>query len=711
MIRVHRLRLAALIVAAALAACGGGSHVTPGATAQSPALSNYNGPAALSVSWNQGIVAKATYVGPLSGNPIMSIDVRFALRNEQGLLQYAAAASNPQSAGYRHFLTPQQIGAMFGANTGDVSTAAAYFKNYGLALSTWPQQLSGVVTGPRAGMERAFGVTFGVYRLGTQTFIAPAAGAAHFSSVVPIRSAQLAAVSLAHDYIIRLGAGAFAGNSPQQIGNGFDYSSAWSQGLTGGGITVGIIGTGPIDIGTNEVGGPFNNGGDVGLYQKTFHEISGFGLASTGTSITIVPVAPQTPSPTNNETGSGLTSGWATPPPVTASSNTCTSEGGAVNYSIVPIAGTCNPEDGEAQLDTESVAGLAPDATVRFYLGYNPAFCSTPGNCPANSTGLQGLGDPDDEIQQAIADDSADVLSLSYGLGELDAYDEGYFNLSGSGFGPDEFAALVSEGIAVFVSSGDTGNESCVDPTTGLHITTPCISYPASDPSAVGVGGVNIPLDPSGTLSGQITAWADQTTSGGNGTFGNNVGSGGGVSAVFATPVYQSGVEPAAGADPSSPQLGGMRGSPDIALDADPLTGPSELENGNFGGGFFASGGTSAAAPEAAAMWALVLEACKASSACATATGAKPYRLGNPDGLIYKIYSSSSNGLSYHDVFYDVLYGENQAVSNGGTPSSPVPGPPITGCCTAGPGYDLVTGVGSPFTGHLIQAITGTTVP
>lgn len=303
------------------------------------------------------------------------------------------------------------------------------------------------------------------------------------------------------------------------------------------------------------------------------------------------------------------------------------------------------------------------------------------------------------------------MLSLSYGLGELDAYDAGYFDLSGAGFGPDEFAALASEGIAVFVSSGDTGNESCVDPSTGLHITTPCISYPASDPSVVGVGGVNIPLDPGGNLVGQITAWADQTTSGGDGTFGNNVGSGGGVSAVFTTPAYQNSVEPATGANPTSPQLGGMRGVPDIALDADPNTGPSILIQGSFGGGFGPNGGTSAAAPQAAAMWALVLQACKASAACATATGATPYRLGNPDALIYKIYSSSSNGLSYANVFYDVMYGENQAVSNGGTLSSPVPGPIIAGCCTAGPGYDLVTGVGSPFAGHLIQAATGTTIP
>jgi kumamolisin len=718
MIRRSWERIAAIAVTIALAGCAGGGHITPaGSNAGAPALSQYNGPAALAVNWNQGALTSATYVGPLMGNPTVSIDVGFALRSEQGLLQYAAAASNPRSANYRHFLTPQQIGQMFGANSNDVATAAAYFEKYGLSLNTWPQHLTAVVTGPVTNMEQAFGVTFGVYRVGTQTFIAPSAGAAHFASTVPIRSAQLAKVSVATTYIIRLGAGAFVGYSPQQLGGGFDYRSAWSQGLTGSGITVGIIGTGPIDTGTNELGGPFNNGGDVGVYQKTFGEISEFGLASTGTPITIVPVAPQTPSPINNSTGSIYTSGFATPPPVTALSATCTNQDtGVVDYSEFPIAGTCNPEDFEAQLDTETVAGLVPNATVKFYLAYNTSVCASPGICPTNSTGIQGLADWEDEAQQAIADDSVDVLSLSFGLGETSAQASGL--VSGvTGYGPDTFAALASEGIAVFVSSGDNGNEACLNPGTGYttYLTTPCVSYPASDPSVVGVGGVNIPLDPSGTLAGEITAWADQTTGGGNGKFGNNIGSGGGVSQIFTTPSYQSGVEPSASANPSSPQLNGMRGVPDIALDADPQTGPTTLINANFPSstiaGYGASGGTSAAAPEAAAMWALVLQACKTSASCASATGSVPYRLGNPDGLIYKIYNSSMNGLSYHNVFYDVLYGENQAVSNGGTVTSPTAGPVITGCCTAGPGYDLVTGVGSPFTGHLIQAITGTSVP
>ena len=688
----------ASIAAFALSSCsGGGGSNTPTLPAANPAQgpTTYNGPAALTYTWNQSVVTSAQYVGPLSGDGPMTVHVGLRLQNASGLLQYAQDASNPKSPLYRQFLTAQEIGARFGASNSDVAAAAKYFQANGLTFNTWPQQLVGVVHGNRSAMEKAFGVTFGMYQMHGVAFIAPSGGSPHFLQPVPVVSAMLAAnVTNATPFIIRFGAGNFVGYSPQQIAHGFDYSGAWSSGYSGSGITVGIIGTGPIDVNPS-------NGGDVGLYQKTYGEIGQFHLASTGTSVAIVAASPQPASAQNNNTGTAPyddPSGLATPPPVTAPCGNQLS-------SVFPTA-TCNPEDGEAQLDTETVAGLAPKASVKFYLAYNDTDCTTfAGLCPTGALGIQGLFIADDEIQQAIADDTADVLSLSYGQGESTAYNN-YFDGSGDGIGPEEFAALATEGIAVFVSSGDTGNEACKNASTGVWLTTPCVSYPASDPSVVAVGGVNIPLDSYGTLTGQITAWADQTSLGGSGSFGNNIGSGGGVSQYFGAQTWQQNVKTPTTSNPPSPQLNGKRGVPDIALDADLFTGPSILFDGNFGGGYGASGGTSAAAPEAAAMWALVLQACRATTGCGNGPSGHSYRLGNPDGLLYQIYSSGAHNLAYNQVFYDVLYGENQANGAGATP-----GPPITGCCTAGTGYDLVTGLGSPFAGHLIQAVTGAQVP
>jgi len=212
------------------------------------------------------------------------------------------------------------------------------------------------------------------------------------------------------------------------------------------------------------------------------------------------------------------------------------------------------------------------------------------------------------------------------------------------------------------------------------------------------VGGVNAPFNESGRLNGQITAWADNTTGGGNGEFDNNVGSGGGISAVFKAPKFQS--EAVKGAT--------MREVPDISLDADPDTGVAIVAYAKWHPYVFAEGGTSAAAPEANAQWAVVLSACKATPACETAGGAKPYRLGNATPYYYEIYTGKA-ALPYAQTVYDVIYGDNQPVPASPVPASPSPFPTPVGY-SAGPGYDLVTGVGVPFTGHLIDAVvTGAT--
>ena len=218
------------------------------------------------------------------------------------------------------------------------------------------------------------------------------------------------------------------------------------------------------------------------------------------------------------------------------------------------------------------------------------------------------------------------------------------------------------------------------------------MSYPASDPNVVAVGGANIQVNELGNLTGPMTAWADNTTAGGSGTFSNDVGSGGGISSVFAPAPWQLALVPGAV----------NREIPDVSLDADPLTGPSIGYNLAFpGGGFAPIGGTSAAAPETAAQWGVVLSACAASPACATAPGPKPYRLGNPAAIYYAIAASPAG---YAGTFYDIITGSNQAVAPG-TGGQP-------GGYNAGPGYDMVTGIGVPFTGHLIDAIiTGAQVP
>ena len=403
-------------------------------------------------------------------------------------------------------------------------------------------------------------------------------------------------------YLIHGNSANFYGYSPQQLADGFDFSGAYSAGFNGAGINVGIIGTGPI---LNANGGDDDTAALAQLWN-----------AKLG-NITQVAASPQPATTANGNTGTGAVdanpTGLTSPPPVTSPS--CTPTSPFQNYQL------CNPEDGEAQLDTESVASLAPGATTLFYMAFNAAeACYNPTTssydpptgttCPSGDDAEQaeGIGLSDDEIQQAIADNKADAISMSFGLPENLGELFGYIGtVANPGPGQVEIASLTAEGMAVFVSSGDNGAWECFDPNTGLPTGTACVSYPASDQNAVAVGGVNIPLDEAGNLTGSISAWADNTTQGGNGAFQNNVGSGGGVSADFTAPAWQA-------ADDSAQA---ERELPDIALDADPNTGPGIVFNAAYNGGpRLAIGGTSAAAPESAAQWAIVLQACKASATC-----------------------------------------------------------------------------------------------
>ncbi|MBC5810919.1 MAG: S8 family serine peptidase, partial [Candidatus Eremiobacteraeota bacterium] len=213
---------------------------------------------------------------------------------------------------------------------------------------------------------------------------------------------------------------------------------------------------------------------------------------------------------------------------------------------------------------------------------------------------------------------------------------------------------------------GDTGAQGC-------GTAQICVGYPSGDPSVVSVGGTNTPRDTSGRLSGVLTGWT---------------GSGGGCSTIFAQPAFQAGVTPF-GTSCS------RRMQPDVALDADTSTGVAvdyDASPGLGGRQVVAVGGTSVSSPQMAAMWALVLQACKQTAGCATGGGPFPYRLGNPNPLLYAIYGGKKP-LSYAQVFYDVGFGNN--AQTGGTGY------------TAGPGYDLVTGIGAPFGRNLIKAVVG----
>jgi subtilase family serine protease len=695
------LRLAAVLAVVATAACSGGSSPSVAPVA-APRATTVPG-ATAAVNYGAGALVGAKYVKRAKVNSL-GLDVLVTMRDVPGLLQYAKNSNDPKNGLFRHWLTPGELADRFGASPSDYAGVVSYLNANGIATKSYTQRQIVRAVGAQANIERALGTEFGIYTKKGQTFVAP------IGAIRPPAALHIIGIGNAIGYRIksrrylqlRASSSFVEGYSPQQIANAFDYTGAYAAGYKGDGITIGIIGTGPITDGDTRIAG-----GDVTEYRTLF------GVAGTGKVVQDVDTMNVSTGNTAAGAGSEYSTGLATPPPVTNPGNSACQAQGASLGDTSPVYDytTCNPEDLEAQLDTEQASALAPDATVNFYIAYNPMECFGPCNSANPPSQELGLALSDDETQQAISDNASDVISMSFGEDEIDSQESapGYFECSppstsngcsagalgaesaSNNFGPVEYASLVSEGIAVFAASGDNGAEECLgggNPAQSLY-DSPCVNYPATDPSVTSIGGVNAPLDDAGRLLGPITGWGEATQIAGN-TPG---GSGGGCSLYFSEPSYASSITSV-----TSLCSGGFRTQPDVALDADTNTGVAVVADAapSLGGRLVAAiGGTSVATPEMAAMWALVLQACKQSSVCSShGSGSTPYRLGNPGTYLYAIYNSQAQ---YPATFYDVLFGNNSTPNSNGNGQDPG--------FNAGTGDDLVTGIGVPYAHSLITNV------
>lgn len=224
----------------------------------------------------------------------------------------------------------------------------------------------------------------------------------------------------------------------------------------------------------------------------------------------------------------------------------------------------------------------------------------------------------------------ASVVSMSWGGGEFSgetSYDT-HFSVNG---------------VTFTASSGDSGSG---------------VEYPAASPFLVAVGGTTLNVDSSGNYLSE-SAWS---------------GSSGGISAVENEPAYQS-----AFGIPNDPQ--GKRGVPDVAYDANPNTGFAVYDTVRYQGqsGWFQVGGTSAGAPQWAALFAIA-NSMRLAASKGTLTSAS--------GSVYdpSIATGSAYGTNYHDI----TSGTNGTCGT---------------LCTAVSGYDYVTGLGSPRANAILNAL------
>jgi kumamolisin len=271
--------------------------------------------------------------------------------------------------------------------------------------------------------------------------------------------------------------------------------------------------------------------------------------------------------------------------------------------------------DGEVALDVEVIGAIAPGARQAVYFGRN----TTDGFYNA--------------IAAAVHDHrrAPSVISISWGGPEsswtaqsLDAYDA-------------LFADAGVLGISVFVAAGDDG---ATDKSSDGSLQ---VDFPASSPQVVACGGTTL-------TAGDETVW-DRLSSGYGAT-------GGGVSRHFPVPAYQA----RAGVPDGPTGLPG-RGVPDVAGDADPLTGYQVRVDGVDQ----VIGGTSAVAP----LWAAF-------------TAIANQLTGRPAGDLHTfLYGPVASGC-----LRDIVTGTN-------------------GHYRAVPGWDPCTGLGTPIGESLAKALRG----
>ena len=328
-----------------------------------------------------------------------------------------------------------------------------------------------------------------------------------------------------------------------------------------------------------------------------------------------------------------------------------------VNNPQIIVNGTnpgINADEDEAVLDVEWSGAVAKGAAIKFVVS-------------ASTNATDGV---DLSAQYIVSNNTAPVMSTSYGSCEA------AMGTAELAFYKNLWQQAAAEGISTMISAGDSGAADCDVPSETTASGGRAVNGLCSSIYSVCVGGTQlndtasystywlsssnattkasaisyipeIAWNQSGSVSGGSELWA----------------TGGGASAVYAKPSWQTG--PGVPAD-------GKRDVPDISLAASTHDGYLIVENGYL----YVIGGTSAASPSFAGIMAIVNQ--KAGSA-----------QGNPNPTLYALAALEAKGTTGHAYFHDVTSGSNT-----------VPG--LSGY-NAGTGYDLTTGVGTVNATNLVN--------
>jgi subtilase family serine protease len=598
------------------------------------------------------VPAGAVRLADPDSSSVVHLDVQLAPRDPAALAAFVTSVSTPGNVGYHHYLAKGQFATVFGPTTASVDAVRKQLASDGLTVDALsPDALTLPVTTTIGQAAQAFGIGFHGYTL-------PGGRHAYANTVAPSLPA-----SVAHLVASVVGLDDLALPAP-------NHTPLRAKAAAPGAAQVrpnnALRPRSSAPTTCSEVRNLFPSLVDGQDYWEP-NSLSTQAAYNTG----------QLYGQYGN-TGSGVTVGLFELENYSdadiAAYQDCYQT--AVPVTRAPVDGGphLNPDPNEdigveSALDIESIAGVAPGSSITVYQGPDASSLS------ADPAGPQNVLDV---YERMVNDDSAQVLSTSWGLCELDS------STSLISAESTVFAQAAAQGQTVLAASGDDGSTDCYRDTDSSgrpsqNANAVAVDDPAAQPYVTAVGGTTMRNNGAGSVN--LTAWNEPA----NSQLGTSASAtGGGVSSVFSLSGdgnYQTGVQGAGYANTCGAPAGATcRQVPDVSAIGDLQTGylvaiGQDTEGDQYWG---VAGGTSLSAP----VWAAITALADSSNSCA-ANGSVGFA--NP-----------------------VLYRNPAALADVTTGNNVLSGTGYTGnLYQASVGYDLTTGLGSPRAPQVVEALCG----
>ncbi len=588
--------------------------------------------------------------GPVPVNQVMDNMTVVLARPPQLQLafeNFLTAQQDPSSPDYHRWLTPAEVGQRFGPSPPDIAAVTGWLQSQGLHVN-WisPSRMFIGFGGTAADLDRAFQTELHYYNVRNARRMSvssdPLIPQALSPTIRAIHGLYTVEDKPAHHIVAAQSA------SPELTASNGSHFLAPSDfrtiynlpsNLSGAGVTIGI----------------------VGRSRTNFADFANF----------------------RNQTSSS----FPDPTEIVPTAYGGVDPGPALT--APPSAGVSTGEQGEATLDVLRAASIAPGAQVLLVVA-----SSTSGGIEADAQYL---------VQTSPV--PIQVMTISYGACESAA------GKAGVDFWDALFQQAAAEGISSFVASGDSGASGCDDAfaTPPLRPLPNSPNYLCSSGYATCVGGTQFADTANPALYWNSTndyflssalsyipegAWNEP------GTAGSTVvaASGGGVSTFIPTPDWQTGTGvPAGRSGRYSPDISFAAAQHDGYFGCFAASGGSCVAGSNGSFTFVVFAGTSASAPSAAGIAALLDQDLGVAQ-------------GNLNPGLYQLAAAMPS--AFHDVTVATSGVTSCSAATPSTCNNSIPGPlTLTGgqagfLVTAG--YDLATGLGSFDASAVINNFVGT---